>query len=59
MNYTQYHCALPLTDISSITDDMIATAFDGINRIHVGGDAYEDILLGKFFPVSFCKQSSI
>lgn len=42
------YCALPLTNITSITDDMITTAFDRINLMDGGGDSEEDILLGQF-----------
>ena len=47
MNDAQYHCAMPLTNLTAITEDMISTAFDGISRMHLGGDSEEDILLGK------------
>jgi len=42
-----YHCALPLTNITSITEDMISTAFQGISKMYGGGDAEEDVLLGQ------------
>ena len=48
-----YHCALPLTNITSITEDMISTAFQGISKMYGGGDAEEDVLLGQL------KNSSI
>ena len=44
----QYHCALPLTNISSINDEMITEAFNKIDLMHNGGDAPEDLLLGEF-----------
>ena len=53
MNYKQYHCALPLTNITSITDDMIENAFDRVNLMDSGGDSYEDILLGTSLPLRF------
>ena len=43
-----YHCALPLTNITSITEDMISIAFQGISKMYGGGDAEEDVLLGEF-----------
>ena len=43
-----YHCALPLTNITSITENMISTAFQGISKMYGGGDAEEDVLLGQF-----------
>ena len=41
-----YHCALPLTNITSITENMISTAFQGISKMYGGGDTEEDVLLG-------------
>ena len=49
MNDGQYHCALPLTSISKITSSMINNAFTAITKMHGGGDAEEDVLLGKGF----------
>ena len=43
-----YHCALALTDISSITDEMVSMAFKGVSKMYGGGDGPEDVLLGKF-----------
>ena len=43
-----YHCALPLTDISLITDAMVRTAFNGVSKMYGGGDGPEDVLLGRF-----------
>ena len=51
MNAGQYHCALPLTSISKITTSMISKAFTSISRMHGGGDAEEDVLLGKPFGI--------
>ena len=48
MNDNQYHCALPLTSISKITTSMINKAFSSIGKMYGGGDAEEDVLLGKF-----------
>jgi len=47
MNDSQYRCAMPLTNITSITEDMIRTSFSGINSMYSGGDSMEDILLGQ------------
>ena len=52
MNDNQYHCALPLTSISKITTSMINRAFSSIGKMYGGGDAEEDVLLGKFFKNS-------
>ena len=43
-----YHCALPLTDIAHLTSGMVSAAFSGISKMYGGGDAPEDVLLGKF-----------
>ena len=43
-----YHCALPLTDIASITETMVTDAFASISQMYYGGDAPEDVLMGKF-----------
>ena len=42
-----YHCALPLTNITSITEEMVRSAFNGVNKMYGGGDGPEDVLLGK------------
>ena len=47
MDDDQYRCAMPLTNLTSITEDMIRTSFSGINSMHSGGDSMEDILLGE------------
>ena len=52
MNDNQYHCALPLTSISKITSSMINNAFSSIGKMYGGGDAEEDVLLGKFLKYS-------
>ena len=52
MNDNQYHCALPLTSISKITTSMINKAFSSIGKLYGGGDAEEDVLLGKFLKDS-------
>ena len=52
MNDNQYHCALPLTSISKITTSMINKAFSSIGKMYGGGDAEEDVLLGKFLKDS-------
>ena len=43
-----YHCALPLTDIASITDIMVTDAFASISQMYYGGDGPEDVLMGMF-----------
>ena len=48
MSDSLYYCALPLTDISSITNRMISDVFANINKMWYGGDDPEDVLMGKF-----------
>ena len=47
MTDSQYHCAMPLTNLTSITEDMINTAFNKLGSMYYGGDAWEDLLLGE------------
>ena len=48
MSDALYHCALPLTDISLISDRMVSNAFASINKMYYGGDDPEDVLMGEF-----------
>ena len=47
MTDSQYQCAMPLTNLTSITEDMINTAFNRLDSMYDGGDAWEDVLLGE------------
>ena len=47
MTDSQYHCAMPLTNLTSITEDMINTAFNTMSSMYYGGDVWEDVLLGE------------
>ena len=47
MSDSLYHCALPLTDISMITNKMISDAFASMNKMYYGGDDEEDVLMGE------------
>ena len=53
MSDALYHCALPLTDISSISDRMVSNAFASINKMYYGGDDPEDVLMGELNSLSF------
>ena len=56
MSDALYHCALPLTDISSISDRMVSNAFASINKMYYGGDDPEDVLMGELNSLSFCRS---
>jgi len=61
MSEALYHCALPLTDISSISDRMVSNAFASINKMYYGGDDPENVLMGElsFRRTRFLIQYSI
>ena len=55
MSDALYHCALPLTDISLISDRMVSNAFASISKMYYGGDDPEDVLMGEFlYVLIFC-----
>ena len=53
VNDKLYHCALPLTNITSITESMVTSAFNGANIMNGGGDSPEDVLLGRLITLLY------
>ena len=49
---TQWAMALPLTDVESITDTMVNSAFAHADSMANGGDLPEDVLLGLVFGMT-------
>ena len=49
MTASQYHCAIPLTYLTSLTTNLIESAFGTISTMYGGGDGPEDLLLGIVF----------